>query len=184
MKKNSEINLFHGQWLEVCEVVYENLTGDRITWELVKRKKSVSGVVIVARMNPSKRFILIKQFRPAVGGYILSFPAGLGFGDPQHALVELKEETGYTCKITEVSPLLKTGSSLIDDQAHIVSIEVDERDPVNQNPVQTLEPAEDITVHLLEGKKIKPFLLEEQKKGIYVSSNLWYVFGLRKILKS
>jgi len=51
-------------------------------------------------------------------------------------LVELKEETGYTGKIVDVSPVLKTGSSLINDNARIIYIEVDENLPINKNPVQ------------------------------------------------
>ncbi len=94
------------------ETIYQNKEGKELSWECVHRKRSTVGVVIVARLMPSKRFILIKQYRPAIDGYIIAFPAGLGFNDPNHALVELKEETGYTGKIVDVSPVLKTGARL------------------------------------------------------------------------
>ena len=81
-----------------------------------------------------QRFILIKQYRPAIDGYIIALPAGLGFNDPNHALVELKEETGYTGKIMDVSPVLKTGASLINDNARIVYIEVDEEFTCQSKP--------------------------------------------------
>jgi ADP-ribose pyrophosphatase len=128
---------------------FTTANGRQLSWETVHRKRSTVGVVIVARLMPSKRFILIKQYRPAIDGYIIALPAGLGFNDPNHALVELKEETGYTGKIMDVSPVLKTGASLINDNARIVYIEVDENLAVNQNPVQELEEAEDIQVCLV-----------------------------------
>src|SRR5476651_2451755 len=148
MKKIDEKTVYDGQWLSVREAVYQNKDGKDVHWECVHRKRSTVGVVIVARLMPSRRFILIKQHRPAIDGYIIALPAGLGFNDPNHALVELKEETGYTGKIVDVSPVLKTGASLINDNARIVYIEVDEKLPANLDPQQKLEDAEDIEVCL------------------------------------
>ena len=119
MKKINEKTVYDGKWLSVKEAIYHTKDGKELSWECVHRKRSTVGVVIVARLKPSGRFILIKQYRPAIDGYILSLPAGLGFNDPNHALVELNEETGYTGKIVDVSPVLKTGSSLINDNARI-----------------------------------------------------------------
>jgi len=182
MKKINEKTVFDGQWLSVREAVYQNPKGEEFTWECVHRKRSTVGVVIVARLMPSKRFILIKQHRPAVDGYILAVPAGLGFDDPQHALVELKQETGYVGKIVDVSPPIKTGASLINDTARVVCIEVDEHLPANQNPVQELEAAEDIEVILVKKEEARDFLLEQANKGVYVSANLWYIFGINSYL--
>lgn len=178
MKKLSEKTVYDGTWLSVHETVYENKQGRPLTWETVHRKRSAVGVVVIARLEPSKRFILIRQYRPAINGYILSFPAGLGQDDPAHALVELKEETGYTGKIVRVSPRLKSGASLIDDNAYLVYAEVDETAPENQNPVQQLEDAEDIEVFLVSFEEGKEFLRSQQNKGVHISANLWYVFGL------
>src|SRR5580698_7797835 len=178
MKKINEKTLYDGQWLSVRETIYQTKKGLELTWETVHRKRSTVGVVIAARLMPSKRFILIKQYRPAIDGYIIALPAGLGFNDPNHALVELKEETGYTGKIVDVSPVLKTGASLINDSARIVYVEVDENLPANQNPVQELEDAEDIEVCLVSKEKAKAFLMQQLEKGDHVASNLWYLFGL------
>jgi len=147
-----------------------------------QRSRSTVGVVIVARLLPSKRFILIKQYRPAINGYIIAFPAGLGFNDPNHALVELKEETGYTGTIVDVSPVLKTGVSLIDDNARVVYVEVDETLPANQNPVQELEDAEDIEVFLVGHEEAKDFLLKQIEQGTHIAANLWYIFGINDLL--
>jgi len=177
VKKLNEKTVYEGQWLFVRETLYENKHGGQYTWETVHRKRSTVGVVIVARLMPSKRFILIKQYRPAIHGYILSFPAGLGFDDPNQAVIELKEETGYTGRIVDMSPVLKTGASLINDSARIVYMEVDERAPENQSPVQQLETAEDIEVCLVSKEKGREYILNQQEQGVSVAANLWYVFG-------
>jgi len=178
MKKIDEKTVYDGQWLSVREAVYQNKEGKEIRWECVHRKRSTVGVVIVARLMPSGRFILIKQHRAAIDGYIISFPAGLGFNDPNHALVELKEETGYVGKIVDVSPVLKSGASLINDNARIVFAEVDENLPANQDPIQELEDAEDIEVCLVTRQEAKDFLLKQIEQGTHVAANLWYVFGM------
>lgn len=183
MKKKSECILFDGAWLAVHEMIYENKDGRALPWEVVRRKKNQAGVVIVAQLMPSRRFVLIKQFRPAVNGYVIGFPAGLAYGDPAHALVELKEETGYTGKIIEVSPFLKTGSSAMDDSAQLVYVHVDETTAENQHPQQQLEAGEDIEVFCLAKKEVKDFLLAEHTRGTFISANVWYVFVLAEMLK-
>jgi len=81
MKKLNEKTVYEGQWLSVSETIYQNNEGKELRWECVHRKRSTVGVVIVARLIPSKRFILIKQYRPALDAYIIALPAGLGFND-------------------------------------------------------------------------------------------------------
>ena len=180
MRKLDEKTVYDGKWLSVRETIYENKEGKELSWECVHRKRSTVGVVIVARLMPSKRFILIKQYRPAIDGYIIALPAGLGFNDPNHALVELKEETGYVGNIIDVSPVLKSGASLINDNARIIYIEVDEDLLANQNPVQELEDAEDIQVCLVAQKDAKNFLLKQIEQGTHVAANLWYIFGINQ----
>ena len=182
MKKISERILYDGHWLSVSETTYQTKEGKELSWESVNRKKSTVGVVIVARLKPSGRFILIKQYRPAIDGYIIALPAGLGFNDPNHALVELREETGYVGTIVDVSPVLTTGASLINDNARVVYIEVDETLPANQNPTQELEEAEDIQVFLVSKEDAKDFLLEQIKQGTHIAANLWYIFGISQLI--
>ena len=185
MKKLSEKVLFQGKWLSLVELIYRTKDGKSIAWETVRRKTSPFGVVVIAKLVPSNRFILIKQFRPAVGGYVLGFVAGLADGNPQQALAELKEETGYVGKIVAVSPTLKTGSSIIDDSGMIIHVEVNEKDHRNKNPRQDLEPGEDIEVCLVKRKDIEKFLMKEHKTGTHISANLWYLFVTSEmILKS
>jgi len=178
MKKISEKMVYEGQWLSVVESVFETVKGESITWESIHRKNTTMGVVVLAKLLPSKRFILIKQFRPVTHGYVLGLPAGLAFGDPNHALVELKEETGYTGKIVGISPQLKTGSTITNESGLIICAEVDEHDPANKNPQQELEPGEVIEVCLIKKEEALGFFKDEQSKGTHISSSLWYLFGL------
>lgn len=180
MKKLKEQIVYQGKWLSVLESHYENKKGEAIIWESILRSRSTVGVVAFAKLKPSNRFILIKQFRPAINGYVIGLPAGLSFDDPQQALNELKEETGYTGKIVSVSPILKTGSTITNESGRIICIEVDERKKENKHPVQHLEPGEDITVHLVSKSSALRFLKKEMKMGTQVSSNLWYLFGIQR----
>jgi ADP-ribose pyrophosphatase len=182
MKKITERMVYEGQWLLVMESVYETFKGESIIWESIHRKKSTMGVVVVARLKPSNKFILIKQFRPAAHGYVLGLPAGLAHGDPAHALVELKEETGYVGRIVAISPLLKTGSTITNENGMIVSVEVEEANPANQNPQQELEPGEVIEVCLVKKEEALEFFKAEQARGTHISSSLWYLFGLADFL--
>lgn len=181
MKKHSERVLFEGKWLSMHELLYIDKEGRSVAWEIVRRRNVKAGVVIIAKMVPSGRFILIKQFRPALNGYVLAFPAGLAYGDPTHALVELKEETGYTGEIISISPVIKTGSTIIDDNGQIVFAQVDEALLVNQNPQQQLEEGEDIEVCLVHAKEMRDFILDQQKQGVQISSNLWYMFMMPEL---
>ncbi|MBP9854825.1 MAG: NUDIX hydrolase [Candidatus Omnitrophica bacterium] len=182
MKHISQKDLYQGNWLTLVESVYENKHGQQVVWESVKRRKPWVGVVAVARMVPSNRFILVKQFRPAINGYVLGFPAGISDGDPNHALVELKEETGYTGTIKHASPVMKINSGIVNDSGITVYIEVDESLEVNQSPQQMLEPGEDIDVVLVSRTDMKQYLLDEYKKGTHIGGNLWYLFILSEMI--
>jgi ADP-ribose pyrophosphatase len=184
MKKISEKMVYEGEWLLVMESVYETVRGESIVWESIHRKKSTMGVVVVAKLVPSGKFILIKQFRPAAHGYVLGLPAGLAHGDPAHALVELKEETGYVGKIVGISPLLKTGSTITNENGMVVCVEVDEKDPANRHPRQELEPGEVIEVCLIQKEDALDFFKSEQAQGTHISSGLWYLFGITDFLNN
>ncbi len=182
MEQISEKKLYQGNWLTLVETVYRNKDGEEVVWESVRRRKPWVGVIAVAKLVPSARFILIKQFRPTLNGYVIGFPAGIGDGDAEHALVELKEETGYTGVIKDISPVMKSNAGIINDSGMCVYIEVDEHAPDNQNPRQNLEPSEDIDVILVHKDKMKEFLLSEYENGTHIGGNLWYLFVLSDVI--
>lgn len=181
MKKISKKTLFEGDWLSFKEITYLSNKGKEIRWESITRKQRCTGVVIIAKLIPSNRYVLIKQYRPTINNYIIGFPAGLSHSDNivEDALRELKEETGYIGKVTTISPILKVNSSIMDDSCQIVNVEIDEKDTENTNPKQSLEPSEEIEVILKKEKEIKRFLEQEKENGYEISSGLWSVFGIK-----
>jgi len=177
MKKISEKILFEGDWLSLKEGTFLNRNKEVIKWEIVKRRYNGTILTMVAKLVPSGRYVLIKQFRPALDNYVIGFPAGISTNDPpEDALRELKEETGYIGNIVDRSPVLKANSGVMGDDFILFKVEIDEKDPRNVYPKQSLEPAEEIEVILKREEEIKGFLMEEIKKGCDVSSGLWHFF--------
>ena len=97
MKKISEKILFEGNWLLFKESTFLSYDGKEIKWEIIERKHNGTVLIIIAKLLPSKRYVLIRQYRPAINNYIIGFPAGVSDSDniTDEALRELKEETGY-----------------------------------------------------------------------------------------
>ena len=96
--------------MTMMESTFLDKDGNPIKWESFKRNKLNKVVVVIAKMKPSENYVLVRQFRPAVDQYVTGFPAGIVETDhfEQDALKELKEETGYTGKIIDASPMLKS----------------------------------------------------------------------------
>ena len=184
MKKIEDKILYSGFWLNLKEGRFVNNQNQVFSWEYIERKNDSSILIVIPYLVPSNRMILIKQFRCPINNYILGFPAGLAKHDEsdkdigEEALRELKEETGYEGKVTEISPVLKASSGIMDDKVRLVHVAVDETLPVNQNPSQELEPEEEIEVIIKERSQIKRYLHEEIEKGTAVGAGLWYLFGM------
>jgi len=77
MKKISEKTLFEGKWLSLKEFTYLNREGKEIKWESIERKQQRIVLVIIGLLIPSNRYVLIRQYRPAVDNYVIGFPAGI-----------------------------------------------------------------------------------------------------------
>ena len=139
--------------------------------------------MIIPVLYPSERYVLIKQFRCPINNYIIGFPAGvtdLNQNEEQislETLRELKEETGFTGKITGKSPLLKANTGIMDDNVRIMNVIIDENDKINSNPVQSLEPEEEIETVLINKADIRDYLLKEKNNGTEISSGIWLLFG-------
>ncbi|HNY10213.1 MAG TPA: NUDIX hydrolase [Candidatus Wallbacteria bacterium] len=178
MKKISEKVLFRGKWLAFKENIFVTKEGREVRWECVERKNSKSVVVIVPRLMPSERFVLIKQYRPALENYIIGFPAGLAGTDDikREALKELYEETGYTGGEVKLSPPLKLNPGTINDTVYVANVDIDENAPENQNPPQHLESTEIIDVVIKKKDELKEFVTSEIEKGVSVGGGFYYTF--------
>ncbi|WP_446897508.1 NUDIX domain-containing protein [Clostridium sp. LBM24168] len=178
MRKLTKKVLYKGKWISLNEITYIGKQNEKLKWESIERTNFVNTVVMVARLIPSNRYVLIKQYRPVVDNYIIGFPAGLMENDDieKNALRELKEETGYIGRVKSISPLLYSNAALLSDTIRLVNVDIDEKLPENINPRQELEEAEDIEVILVEKDRMKDFVIEQQKKGLGIGLGCWYVF--------
>lgn len=182
MKRISEEILYEGQWLSLKRSVFANLENKKIYWENVERKNNAVSFAIIAKLIPSNRYILIRQFRHAVNNYIIGLPAGIAEADisseedmKKCIIEELKEETGYTGKLKSKSPASKTNPAIMNNDFFIASVEIDENDSRNRNTHQTLEPSEEIEIVLIKKKRIGNFLMEQIDQGTDVGSGLWFL---------
>ncbi|MCX5970861.1 MAG: NUDIX hydrolase [Coprothermobacterota bacterium] len=178
MRKIGERILYQGNWLALKEARFQAEDGREIRWESVERRASRTVLVVIARLFPSDRIVLIRQYRPAVERWILGFPAGIWEGGPLEdaAMAELKEETGYQGRVVATSMPLKLNSGIMDEDLYVLDAEVDEMDPVNEDPHQELEPEEEIQVVAVERTGIALFLAEEAARGVQIAAGLWYAF--------
>ena len=177
MRDHKERKLYQGRWLSLKEKSYRSPSGREVNWEVVERTRRETVIIILARLVPSQRYILLRQFRAGINRRVIALPAGVvsSGNDPgEQALKELREETGYVGKIVEVSPPLKINPAILDCDVHVFQMEVDENDPRNLNPRQELEPEEEIEVLFKKREEIKNFLIEEKKKGGEIDVVCWF----------
>ncbi|XP_010364870.1 ADP-sugar pyrophosphatase isoform X2 [Rhinopithecus roxellana] len=119
-------------------------TGKTRTWESVKRttrkEQTADGVAVIPVLQRTLHYeciILVKQFRPPMGGYCIEFPAGLiddGETPEAAALRELEEETGYKGDIAECSPAVCLDPGLSNCTLHIVTVTINGDDAENARP--------------------------------------------------
>ncbi len=178
MRKIDERILYQGHWLTLKEARFQTEDGNEIRWESVERRVSRTVLVVIARLAPSDRVVLIKQYRPSVERWILGFPAGIWERGSLEdaAMAELKEETGYIGRVVATSIPLKLNSGIMNEDLYVLDAEVDEMDPINWNPQQELELEEEIQVVTVERTRIALYLAEEADCGTQVAAGLWYAF--------
>ncbi len=105
-------------------------------------------VTIIARSVNGDQMLVIREFRPAINGYVWAFPAGLIDADDSSfedaAAREMKEETGYDfISIDDVIRPTYVSPGLTNESIAFVYVTVD---PHQSNVHQHLEDSEDITV--------------------------------------
>ena len=124
---------------------FQTRNGRKGSWEFIERTSDTRAVVINA-YHP-EYIVLIKQLRLPMNCYCLEFPAGLidaGESPESSAERELLEETGFTGKVTSISPLLCTSPGLTSETVYMVNMEI-----TGEQDCQQLEDSEDIEVVLL-----------------------------------
>lgn len=169
------------KWVSLQKIDYLDPKGKQREWEMTTRKTrssgtktdsdSVDGVGIIALLkhpNEPTKIVLQKQFRPPVGGVCIEMPAGLI--DPKEsvettAIRELKEETGYSGKIVDKSPIIFNDPGFTNTNLCMVTIEVDMTLSENQHPVSQLEDGEFIQTFSVELDKFHDEMNSLFEKG-------------------
>ena len=96
--------VWEGSFIRMLLLEYSDDKGNVRRWEAVERI-NCDGIVAVIPVTKEGEVLMIRQFRPAMNGYVIEFPAGLN--DKGETLVdaarrELIEETGYTSQTFEL----------------------------------------------------------------------------------
>ena len=155
-----------GNWLSLNEVEYEDRKGIRRTWEYANRKNCKGAVMIIARLIPSGKLILIRQFRPPTGKVVIEFPAGLMDGDEAPevtALRELREETGYIGKVISITPQGYSSPGMVGEAVYIAKVDVIEAE---QKELKTdFDEEEDIETVLVAPSELAEFIRKEDAAG-------------------
>ena len=177
--------LYQGRWSNLVEFSYEDEKKQIRKWEGLHRKNNAEAVIIIAKMEPSERYIIIRQFRPPTNSYILEFPAGLvdrGETRDQTAIRELSEETGYVGEVEKISPRLYSSPGILSEAVSFAHMQVDENLPDNQRPTARNEPGEFITVFKKSVDEISEFFSHETSQGVKFDAKLFSYFLAQGVL--
>ncbi len=172
--ENERKNLAQGKFLALDVLSYQTSDGKTHFWESVSRVKSSGAVLMVAKLVPSGRIIVIRQFRPPAGTYVWEFPAGLveEMEDPAVTAVrELYEETGYRGKVTTCSSPVFSSPGLTSETVRIVTMEVEEIG--QESPEPHFDGAEEIETILVTPSELLSLLKQAEAKGDVVDSKLY-----------
>ncbi|XP_059581768.1 ADP-sugar pyrophosphatase isoform X2 [Alligator mississippiensis] len=146
-----------GKWVKLEETTYVDRLGKTRIWECIKRTTRkegmpADGVAVIAVLQRTLHYdciVLVKQFRPPMGGYCLEFPAGLideNESPESAALRELEEETGFKGEVTECSPVLCLDPGLTNCTTYLVNVAINGDDSQNVRPKQKPEEGEFVEV--------------------------------------
>ena len=156
-----------GKYLELQRVTFTNGRGLHGVWECVNRTNATGAAVIIPRLVPGDELILIRQFRPPAGRYMIEFPAGLiepGETPESTAIREWYEETGYQGTIEKVIPPSYNSPGMSGETVSMVIMDVDKNEfPIP--PENHQEASEDIQTLIVSRAKLSQFVEEAIARG-------------------
>ncbi len=174
-KITSSTTIGQGRFLRLELKEYTTASGKSCTWESAERMVSHSAALVIATMKQSGRVVLVRQFRPPLGTYSLEFPAGLidpGEGIEETAVRELREETGYSCRILWHTGECSTSPGMCSEMVAMVYVEIDEEAPENIVHRQDLQDNEEIEVLLVAKEGLSDVIKAALARGDVVCSRL------------
>ena len=176
MDKNNKIKkLTNFKWLNLFKVEHQGRDGKKSDWFFASRKENpekgkgrADAIVIVPFMDD--KIVLIKQFRPSIGEYIIECPAGIL--EDNESIVgaaqrELKEETGLDIMNSKIYDIpLYNSIGISDDSVFYVFAEVKGEPTTKWNEV-----TEYIEILIVDKEEASSLLSSQQN----ISAKTWLI---------
>lgn len=189
MKVLKQSVVYAGKWLNLNKAIFE-ANGETGVWEYVSRPSRVSdsdGVGVLARVihEGKEKIVTVATYRLPVNQWVLEFPSGMVEKTDsdiiKSALREFKEETGFKVEENEVAGVGKVSFNdpwKSNESNILVKVNVDLKKEENLNPVQELDPAEQIKVEFLPVDGIMEHIEWLCKEKNYGLDSRVYTFAL------
>ncbi|HEQ72144.1 MAG TPA: NUDIX hydrolase [Spirochaetia bacterium] len=174
MKIERTETLCPNPWVQFKQKVYLDADGTEKGWAYVERVNRQRAVFMVPIDPRRKQLLLIRQYRLPLEGYVVEFPAGLidpGESPETTAVRELKEETGFTGELLELSRPLALSAGITNETAYLARMRVD-LDPARQ-VAQEVEAVEEIEVLIVPLQELRARLQEREKAGDVIDAKLF-----------
>ncbi|KAJ1311228.1 hypothetical protein OPQ81_009728 [Rhizoctonia solani] len=181
--QTQELSAQDAKWVTLQKITWRDEEGKERPWEVASRKTRGEGgidavAVLAVLRSKSKSFkpstIVIEQYRPPVGAYVVELPAGLidsGETAEETAIRELEEETGYKASgVAEVSPLLVSDPGMTNANMKLIALNVDVKE--GENPAQKLDTGEHIVKKIVELDRLMEELQDYERKGFLIDARL------------
>jgi len=149
------------KWLNLFKITYKDKNNKDADWMMASRKEDPSvkstqadAVVIVPMLG--NKMVLIKQYRPPLGDYVIEHPAGLideGETPLEAATRELKEETGLDIIESFAPKRITYNTPGITDES-VAYVFVKTKGEPNTNGNESSEDIEVLVVTPLEAREL------------------------------
>lgn len=174
--------LHDGRFVLLKDLEWTDAYGKTRHWESAERPNNCGAVLIIARLLPSDRIVLIRQYRPPARRPVYEFPAGLmdsGETPEAAAARELREETGYEATAMRVFPAAYTTPGLSNESVYMVFVDIEEKAKENLHPQTDFDESEMIETFLVKRNELPDFYRRESAAGFSFDAKLAaYVLAL------